>query len=62
MTNQKDLQFAKMLAKYTSQWVALKNGRVVASGETLRAVKESVEKKKIRNYAFHFVERHPLAM
>jgi hypothetical protein len=51
-----------MLAQYTSKWVALKDGRVVASGDTLRAVKETVEKKKMRDYAFHFVERYPLAM
>jgi len=62
MINKKDLQFARMLAKYTSQWVALKDGRVIASGDTLRAVKDIVEKKKTRDYAFHFVERHPLAM
>ena len=62
MTNQKDLQSAKMLAQYTSKWVALKDGRVVASGDTLRAVKETVEKKMTRDYVFHFVERYPLAM
>ena len=60
----KELKFAKELGKYSGQWVALqpKERRVVASGRTLREVKDIVDKKKIRGYAFHFVERHPLAM
>jgi hypothetical protein len=60
--SKQDLAFAKQLAKYTSQWVALKNERIVAFGKTLRDVKEQVEKKKISGYFFHFVEKHPIAM
>jgi hypothetical protein len=61
-TNKKDLVFAKQLAKYTSQWVALKNQRIVAFGKSLRDVKEQVENKKIDGYVFHFVEKYPIAM
>ena len=64
MINQKDLQFAKELAKHTNKWVALKvrEQRIIASGKTLRDVQKQVEKQKAKNYAFHFVERYPLAM
>jgi hypothetical protein len=60
--NKQDLDFAKQLAKYTSQWVALKNERIIAFGKTLRDVKEHVKKKKISGYFFHFVEKHPIVL
>jgi hypothetical protein len=60
--SKKDLVFAKQLAKYTSQWVALKDQRIIVAGKTLHEVKDRVEKKKISGYFFHFVEKHPIAM
>jgi hypothetical protein len=54
--------FAKELAKYTSQWVALKNETILASGKTLKDVQKQVETKNIKGYVFHYVERYPLAM
>ena len=64
MMNQKDIQFAKTLAKYTNQWVALKvkERRIVASGKTLREVQEQVEKNQEKDYVFHLVPSKPLAM
>jgi hypothetical protein len=56
------MAFAKELAKYTSQWVALKDERIVASGKTLKEVQKLVETKNIKGYAFHYVERYPLSM
>ena len=60
----KELKSAKELGRYSGQWVvlAVKDRRVLAAGKTLREVKTIVDKKKIRGYAFHFVERYPLAM
>jgi hypothetical protein len=57
-----DLAFAKELAKYTSQWVALKDERIVASGKTLEDVQKQVRAKNVKGYVFHYVERYPLAM
>jgi hypothetical protein len=57
-----DVVFAKELAKYTSQWVALKNETILASGKTLKDVQKQVETKNIKGYVFHYVERYPLAM
>jgi hypothetical protein len=57
-----DMTFAKELAKYTSQWVALKDERIVASGKTLQDVQKQVTTKNIKGYVFHYVERYPLAM
>jgi hypothetical protein len=60
-TRKKDLGFAKQLAKYTSQWVALKNQSIIAFGKTLRDVKKQVDSKKIDGHVFHFVEKYPIA-
>ena len=46
---------AKALSKYANKWVALVDHKVVASGNTLQEVKESVEKKKVKQYVFHLV-------
>jgi hypothetical protein len=50
-----DLAFAKELAKYTDQWVALKGRRVVASGNSVREVQEKVARLQITDFAFHYV-------
>jgi hypothetical protein len=55
------IETAKHLGKYKNQWVALVNGRVVASGKTLQEVKTKVEQKKIKEYVFHLVPTHRLA-
>ena len=57
-----DMAFAKELAKYTSQWVALKDEQIVAFGKTLKDVQKQVITKNIKGYVFHYVERYPLAM
>jgi Family of unknown function (DUF5678) len=62
MTKAKDLQFAKTLAKYKGTWVALKDSRIIASGEDVEKVQKSAEKKKVRGYMLHFVPLHRLAM
>ena len=62
MTNKKDLQFAKTMAKYKGKWVALKDARIIASGEDVEEVQKSAEKKKVRGYVLHFVPSHRLAM
>ena len=41
-----DLAFAKELAKYKDQWVALRTS-VVASGKSVREVQEKAARKKI---------------
>jgi hypothetical protein len=58
----KDLDFAKELAKYTDQWVALQGRRVVAFGNSVREVQEKVARKKIKDFAFHYVPSKRLAM
>jgi hypothetical protein len=50
-----DLAFAKELARYTDKWVALKDKRVVASGNSVREVQKKVARKKIKDFAFHYV-------
>jgi hypothetical protein len=40
MTKAKDLQFAKTLAKYKGTWVALKDSRIIASGEDVEKVQQ----------------------
>jgi uncharacterized protein DUF5678 len=62
MTNKKDLQFAKTLAKYKGQWVALKDAHVIAAGEDVKEVQKSAEKQKVSGYMLHFVPSHRLAM
>ena len=56
------LAFAKELAKYTDQWVALQGKRVVATGKSVREVQEKVSRKKITDFAFHYVPSKRLAM
>jgi hypothetical protein len=46
---------AKKLNKYANKWVALRNGEILESGTTLVSVKNKIEKRKVRNYVFHFV-------
>jgi hypothetical protein len=62
MINDKDLQFAKTLAKYKGKWVALKDSRVIAAGEDVEAVQKSADKKKVKGYVLHFVPSHRFAM
>jgi hypothetical protein len=50
---------AKRIWKYRNQWVALVNSRVVAHGESIEAVQEKVERKKIKDHVFHFVSPRP---
>ena len=45
-----DLKFAKELAKYKDQWVALQGKRVVASGKSVQEVQEKVARKKITDF------------
>jgi hypothetical protein len=44
----KDKTYAKVISKYQKRWVALVGRKVVASGNTLQEVKETVEKKHIK--------------
>jgi hypothetical protein len=62
MTNDKDLQFAKILATYKGKWVALKDARVIAAGKNVEAVQKSAEKKNVKGYMLHFVPSHRFAM
>jgi hypothetical protein len=57
-----ELAFAKELAKYKDQWVALQGRRVVASGMSVREVQERVARKKIKDFAFLYVPSKRLAM
>jgi hypothetical protein len=57
-----DLAFAKELSKYKDQWVALQGKRVVAAGKSVREVQEKVARKKITDFAFHYVPSKRLAM
>jgi hypothetical protein len=57
-----DLAFAKELAKYKDQWVALKDKRVIAAGKSVREVLEKVARKKIKDFAFHYVPLKRLAI
>ena len=57
-----DLAFARELAKHKNKWVALQDKRVIASGNSVREVQEKVARKKIKNFAFHFVPSKRLAM
>jgi len=50
---------AKRIWKYRNQWVALVDSRVVAHGESLKEVRDEVEKKKIKGYVFDFVSPLP---
>ncbi|MDP3735496.1 MAG: DUF5678 domain-containing protein [bacterium] len=52
----KDIQFAKKLAKYAEKWVALevKEKRIIASGVTLREVQAKLGRKKERGLRFPF--------
>lgn len=52
----------KNIAKYKNQWVALVRGEVVAARKDLRAVKEKIERKNMKNYFFHLVPSKPLAL
>jgi len=47
--------YAKAISKYANKWVALVDHKVVASGNTLQEVKETVERKKVKKYVFHLV-------
>ena len=51
---------AKRIWKYRNQWVALVNGRVVAHGNDIEEVQEEVERKKVKEYVFHFVPSRPI--
>ena len=51
----KDKIYAKELSKHANKWVALVGYRIVAVGDTLKAVQEEVERKKIKKYVFHRV-------
>jgi Family of unknown function (DUF5678) len=44
------------------KWVALQDKRVVASGKSVREVQEKVARKKITDFAFHYVPSKRLAM
>jgi hypothetical protein len=55
MTNKKDLQFAKSLAKHKGKWVALKGTRIVAFGSDVEKVQKSAEKKKVKDFVLHLV-------
>ena len=51
----KEKAHAKTIKKYKRKWVALVSGKVVAAGNTLREVKDLVERKHLKNYVFHLV-------
>lgn len=57
-----DLAFARELAKYKDKWVALQDKRVIASGNSVREVQEKVARKKITDFAFHYVPSKRLAI
>lgn len=50
---------AKRIWKYRNQWIALVDSCVVAHGDNLKEVTVEVEKKKLKNYVFHFVSPLP---
>ena len=62
MPMNQDFAFAKELAKYKDKWVTLQDKRVVASGKSVREVQEKVARKKITDFAFHYVPSKRLAM
>lgn len=47
--------YAKSIEKYERKWVALVGNKVVAAGNTLAEVKGLVERKHLKNYAFHLI-------
>ena len=50
---------ARPMCRYRNRWVALVYSRVVAHGESLKEVRDEVEKKKIKGYVFDFVSPLP---
>ena len=57
-----DHAFAKELAKYKDQWVAIQGKRVIASGTSVLEVQRKVARKKITDFSFHYVPSKRLAM
>ncbi|GEM_PF-3311576 len=58
----KELIYAKTIKKYERKWVALIGSKVVGAGNTLAEVKDSVERKHLKNYVFHLVPPSSLSL
>ena len=58
----KEIDFAKKLASYKNQWVALQKNNIVAHNKDLEKLYKQVKEKKLKNYVFHLVPDKPLVM
>ena len=52
-----EVERAKELQKYENKWVALIDGRVVVSGDSVKEVKEKAIKMGLSEYSFFLVPR-----
>jgi hypothetical protein len=55
--SREDWETAMHFAQYAGKWVAVINGRVGASGDTIEGLDKDIEKKKLKDFAYHRVPR-----